>query len=102
MINVTKLYCGLESPSDPLRYGHARGLTCGSPHAMEHQVPPSASTRKPVVVWTMSRRCNLHCVHCYSDSADKTYEGELGGEEIRAMLEDLAAFQIPALLMSGG
>ncbi|MBI4003707.1 MAG: 12,18-didecarboxysiroheme deacetylase, partial [Candidatus Omnitrophica bacterium] len=60
MINVTKLYCGIDSTSDPLRYGR-----------------PAARARKPVVVWTMSRRCNLHCVHCYSDSENREYPGEL-------------------------
>jgi radical SAM protein with 4Fe4S-binding SPASM domain len=105
MINVTKLYCGLDTTGDPLRYGHKRGPEHGTPHPAEgqpHEVPPSARERRPVVVWTMSRRCNLHCVHCYSDSSDTSYRGELTDEEAKGMLEDLAAFRIPALLMSGG
>jgi radical SAM protein with 4Fe4S-binding SPASM domain len=105
MINVTKLYCGLDTTGDPLRYGHRRGSNHGSPHPTEreaHDVPPSARERRPVVVWTMSRRCNLHCVHCYSDSSDRAYEGELTVPEAKAMLADLAQFRIPALLLSGG
>ena len=105
MINVTKLYCGLDTTGDPLRYGHRRGPDHGSPHPTEqlpHDVPPSARERKPIVVWTLSRRCNLHCVHCYSDSADRAYDGELAPEEAGRMLEDLAAFRVPALLLSGG
>ena len=89
MINVTALYGGLETTGDPLRYGHRRSPDHGSPHPTEtqpHDVPPSACERRPVVVWTMSRRCNLHCVHCYSDSANQAYAGELGPEEIRPML----------------
>ncbi|MBI3088436.1 MAG: radical SAM protein [Candidatus Omnitrophica bacterium] len=50
----------------------------------------------------MSRRCNLHCVHCYSDSDNREYPGELTVDEARRMLEDVAQFQIPALLLSGG
>ena len=105
MINVTALYNGLDTTGDPLRYGLRRGPDHGAPHPTEtqpHDVPPSASQRQPVVVWTMSRRCNLRCVHCYSDSANQTYPGELQPDEVRAMLEDLAAFRIPALLLSGG
>jgi len=105
MINITKLYCGLESPSDPLRYGHAREPGHGLSHSteqQEYQVPPSAKARKPIVVWTMSRCCNLHCVHCYSDSENRDYPGELAVEEAKRMLQDLAQFQIPALLLSGG
>ncbi|MBI4342631.1 MAG: radical SAM protein [Candidatus Omnitrophica bacterium] len=105
MIDVTKLYCGLDTTGDPLRYGHRRGAEHGRPHPTEqhpHDVPPSASARKPVVVWTMSRRCNLHCVHCYSDSANQAYAGELTVGEAKVMLADLADFGIPALLLSGG
>ncbi|MBI2105022.1 MAG: radical SAM protein [Candidatus Omnitrophica bacterium] len=105
MINVTKLYCGLDTTGDPLRYGHTRGPAHGMPHPTEsqpHEVPASARERRPVVVWTMSRRCNLHCVHCYSDSADQPYQGELTVPEAKAMLADLAQFRIPALLLSGG
>lgn len=97
MINITKLYCGLDSPSDSLRYGHQRGA-----EQQEHGVPPSARERKPIIVWTMSRRCNLHCVHCYSDSENCEYPGELTLEQAKRMLEDLAGFGVPALLLSGG
>ncbi|MBI4341044.1 MAG: radical SAM protein [Candidatus Omnitrophica bacterium] len=90
MINLTKLYCGQDSGSDTLRYGQGEGAA------------PSAGQRKPIVVWTMSRRCNLHCVHCYTDSENRAYPGELGADDVQRMLEDLAVFQIPALLLSGG
>lgn len=90
MINVTTLYCKSESSSDGLRYGKGP------------EAAASAKARRPVVVWTLSRRCNLKCLHCYMDSANLTYPGELNPEEGRRVLEDLAGFKIPALLMSGG
>jgi hypothetical protein len=105
MVNITKLYCGIDTTGDPLRYGHKRGPQHGTPRETEqqaHEVPPSARERKPIVVWTMSRRCNLRCIHYYSDSANQAYAGELTTPEVRAMLTDLAQFEIPALLMSGG
>lgn len=98
MINVTKLYCGLDSASDALRYGPQPTATASAPPTPF----ATAKSRKPIVVWTMSRRCNLHCVHCYSDSENQDYPGELSVDEAKRMLEDLAQFQIPALLMSGG
>lgn len=94
MINVTRLYARVQSQSDPLRYGQARTAA--------HERPASARERKPIVVWTISRRCNLHCVHCYADSEDHAYPGELTLDEARRMIEDLAQFRIPALLLSGG
>jgi len=90
MLNVTKLLCGLEQPMDALRYGHGRGA------------PRSARERKPVVVWNVTRTCNLRCVHCYSDSAAQAYPGELSHEQGRTLLDDLAAFGVPAVLLSGG
>jgi radical SAM protein with 4Fe4S-binding SPASM domain len=90
MINVTRLFCGTPQPADALRYGRGHGA------------PSSASARRPVVVWNITRRCNLHCVHCYSDSTASHYPGELDIHECRAVLEDLAAFGVPAVLLSGG
>jgi radical SAM protein with 4Fe4S-binding SPASM domain len=98
MINITTLYSGAKSTSDSLRYGHAAQAA----QPMDYAIPASARARKPIVVWTMSRRCNLHCVHCYSDSETRDYPGELAVEEAERMLEDLARFHIPALLLSGG
>ena len=90
MLNVTKLLCGLDQPMDALRYGHGSGA------------PASAAARKPVVVWNVSRTCNLRCVHCYSDSEARRYPGELTFEQGKARLDDLAAFGVPAVLLSGG
>ena len=99
MINLSKLYCGLSSGSDSLRYGQPTQAD----RANHHGAPAaSAAARKPIVVWTVSRRCNLRCIHCYADAADKDYPGELRGADVERMLEDLAAFGIPALLLSGG
>lgn len=83
MIDITKLYCGTAMTGDSLRYDKERD-------------------RKPVVVWNMSRRCNLRCVHCYSESENKDYEGELTTHEAIEMISDLAEFGAPVLLFSGG
>ena len=65
MINITKLYCGLSQSADALRYGQGHGA------------PRTAAKRKPIVVWNITRRCNLKCIHCYSDSDAREYPGEL-------------------------
>lgn len=105
MIDITKLFCGRDTTGDPLRYGHSRGAGHGSPHATEgpgHSVPKSAAERRPVVAWNTTRRCNLRCVHCYTDSYNRRYAGELTTEEGKALIDDLADFGVPALLLSGG
>jgi heme d1 biosynthesis radical SAM protein NirJ len=57
---------------------------------------------KPVVIWNLTRRCNLRCRHCYTSSADVEFPGELTHEQAMGVLEDLGAFGIPALILSGG
>ena len=57
---------------------------------------------RPVVVWNMTKRCDLHCVHCYSDSTNTIYPGELSTEEGKRLIDDLADFKTPVLIFSGG
>lgn len=57
---------------------------------------------KPVVIWNLTRTCNLRCRHCYTTSADVPFPGELTHEQAMGVLEDLAGFGIPALILSGG
>ncbi len=95
MIGISKLYCGTVEPSDPLRYERkAKDLPS---HLLQF-----SQDKKPIVVWNTTRRCNLSCVHCYSQSANKNYEGELSTEEGLALLDDLAEFGVPVVLFSGG
>jgi MoaA/NifB/PqqE/SkfB family radical SAM enzyme len=51
-----------------------------------------------VTVWNVTRRCNLRCVHCYTDSENIRYANELTTEEGKAFLRDLADFKVPAIL----
>lgn len=91
MINLTKLWTGAAQPADGLRYGHGPGQ-----HASQ------ARERRPITVWNITRTCNLRCVHCYSDSNAMKYPGELTWQQMQAVVKDLAAYQVPSLLLSGG
>jgi Fe-coproporphyrin III synthase len=101
MIDISVLYGGLETPSTPHRYG--RKITQIDPPAHQRMaVAKSARERRPIVVWNLTRTCNLKCVHCYTDSAACKYEGELSTAQAKAVLDDLAFFKVPAVLFSGG
>ena len=63
---------------------------------------PKRTPPGPVVIWNLVRRCNLTCKHCYSISADKDFPGELGPEEVFAVMDDLNRFRVPVLILSGG
>jgi heme d1 biosynthesis radical SAM protein NirJ len=56
----------------------------------------------PVVIWNLIRRCNLTCQHCYALSADHDYAGELSHAEVCTVMDDLKAFKVPVLILSGG
>jgi heme d1 biosynthesis radical SAM protein NirJ len=56
----------------------------------------------PVVIWNLIRRCNLACKHCYATSADIDFEGELSTSEVFAVMDDLRAFGVSVLILSGG
>ena len=95
MIGISKLYCGTVEPSDALRYGrHSSQLP-------SHLLQFSAD-KKPVVVWNVTRRCNLRCVHCYAHAKEEAGADELTTEQGRILLDDLAAFGVPVVLFSGG
>src|SRR5215208_4732454 len=99
MIDISVLYSGLETPSTPHRYG--RAITQIDPP--EHQrmaVAKSAKERRPIVVWNLTRTCNLKCAHCYTDSAAVHYPDELETARCKEVLDDLAEFKVPAVLFS--
>jgi heme d1 biosynthesis radical SAM protein NirJ len=64
--------------------------------------PAGETAPGPVVIWNLLRRCNLTCKHCYSVSADKAFAGELSTAEIYRTMDDLKAFRVPVLILSGG
>lgn len=95
MIGISKLYCGTVEPSDALRYGRK------SKNLPSHLLQFSKD-KKPVVVWNMTRRCNLKCIHCYAQAKDIEFQNELSTEEGKALIDDLAQFGSPVILFSGG
>ena len=95
MIGISKLYCDSVEPSDALRYGR-RSQDLPS-HLLQF-----AQDKKPVVVWNMTRRCNLRCAHCYARSDETAGQDEMSTDQAKAMINDLAEFGSPVLLFSGG
>lgn len=95
MIGISKLYLGTVEPSDALRYGRR------SDQLPSHLLQFSQD-KKPVVVWNVTRQCNLKCRHCYAQAQGKKPNGELTTQEGKILLDDLSAFGAPVILFSGG
>ncbi|MCC6048780.1 MAG: 12,18-didecarboxysiroheme deacetylase [Thermodesulfobacterium sp.] len=95
MVGISKLYCGTVEASDPLRYRRrAKDLPS---HLLQF-----SEDKKPVVVWNVTKACNLRCIHCYASADNRPSENELTTEEGFRLLEDLAQFGCPVVLFSGG
>ena len=95
MIGISKLYCGQVEPSDALRYGRKSGKL------PSHLLQFSAD-KKPFVVWNMTRRCNLKCVHCYAQAETDKGVDPISTQQAKVMIDDLAAYGAPVMLFSGG
>jgi len=58
--------------------------------------------RAPVnVAWEITQRCNLHCIHCLSDSGVPS-ERELTTHECRDLINQLAALKVFQINIGGG
>ncbi|WP_319472060.1 12,18-didecarboxysiroheme deacetylase [uncultured Pseudodesulfovibrio sp.] len=96
MIGISKLYCGAVEPSDALRYNRESGQLPS--HLLQF-----AKDKKPVVVWNMTQRCNLKCVHCYAQAIDPSaHKDPISNEQAKTIIDDLAQFGAPVMLFSGG
>ncbi|MCS7281450.1 MAG: radical SAM protein [Desulfobacterota bacterium] len=85
MVSITKLYCGAKESFDEVRYG----------------TPPDK--RKPVVVWNITKSCNLFCKHCYANAEPgQNEESIIDTKEAKEIIEDFASFGVPVILFSGG
>jgi radical SAM protein with 4Fe4S-binding SPASM domain len=56
---------------------------------------------RPVVMWNITRECNLACKHCYLDARGPG-QGELNLEEGIRIIDELAELKIPMLILTGG
>lgn len=84
MLSVSKLLS--EAPLEEKQTGSARYCRAQS----------------PVIVWNITKSCALRCVHCYNNSEEKIYPGELSTEECLRVIHQLSEFKVPAIIFSGG
>ncbi|MBN2463066.1 MAG: radical SAM protein [Dehalococcoidia bacterium] len=87
MISISRLLCDAIGPGDSLRYGNGHKAIDGQP---------------PIIVWNCTRKCNLHCVHCYSSAGEQDPAEVLTTEQAKSFISDLANFGVPVILFSGG
>jgi len=55
-----------------------------------------------MVAWEITRDCNLSCLHCRALSGEGPYPGELTTEECLQLVDDIASFSDPVVILTGG
>lgn len=55
-----------------------------------------------MVAWEVTRSCNLACVHCRASAECGPYEGELDTAHCLKLLDEIAAFSKPVVILTGG
>jgi len=93
LLNVTRLLFDEPTPGDDLRFGES---------SKKHGMRVVGVHHWPIVIWNITRTCNLHCAHCYASSQDEQYPGELDTDQAKAVLRDLSDYNVPVVLFSGG
>lgn len=82
MINVSRLYCGIENSSDDFRYRSDNG-------------------EGPVVVYNCTNKCSQNCIHCYSKT-EFSNGNQLDTSQAKELLKQLKRIKCPVVLFSGG
>jgi radical SAM protein with 4Fe4S-binding SPASM domain len=55
-----------------------------------------------MVSYSITKKCNLKCKHCYSSSVDQPAPDELSTEEAFRLMDDLSGWGIGLLIIDGG
>lgn len=55
-----------------------------------------------MVAWEITRGCNLSCLHCRALSGEGPYPGEFTTEECLHLVDDIASFSTPIVILTGG
>ncbi len=92
MIAVSKMVGGYSTVSVKITYKSDEKIPIGLIEAKDKPIP--------VVVWNITSKCNLKCIHCYANAGGKI--DELNLDQAIGLIDDLASIKIPVLLISGG
>src|SRR4030043_1691759 len=55
-----------------------------------------------MIAWELTRSCNLSCVHCRASAECGPYEGKLATHEVFRVMDEIASFSKPVIILTGG
>ncbi|MEM0132001.1 MAG: radical SAM protein [Saccharolobus sp.] len=56
---------------------------------------------RPVIVWNVTRKCNLKCLHCYINASPDAKD-DLSEEEAMNLIDQISEVKSPMIILSGG
>ncbi len=54
------------------------------------------------IAWEVTRKCNLHCIHCRSRSDASSEQGEFSLDNAKKLMDDIAKVSKPTIVLTGG
>lgn len=91
-----------QNNDDKKQSGHPAGHPHGAPGKHPGGNRPAGEPVPRLVAWETTRRCHLNCKHCRGAARDRDYAGELTTEEGMKLIDNIASFAKPILILTGG
>jgi len=95
-----------NQPQDSPLAPDASRLRTGTSSSSEnkHSGVQARLTSPPLrmIAWELTRSCNLSCVHCRASAEYGPYEGELATQEVFRVMDEIASFSKPVIILTGG
>jgi heme b synthase len=70
--------------------------------AHQHMTEKQQAHLPRLVAWEVTRSCPLACRHCRAAARPTPYPGELSTDEGRRLIENIASFARPTMILTGG
>lgn len=93
MISFSKIISGTATVSKELTYE-------GDDSFIPRKLRDFSSKLIPIIVWNITNRCNLKCLHCYASASFR--QKELSTEDCRRIIDKISSYNVPLILFSGG
>ncbi|OYT33169.1 heme biosynthesis protein [Archaeoglobales archaeon ex4484_92] len=93
MISLSKIVSGEATVSKKITYHNDSDF-------IPRKLIEFSKSLVPIVVWNITSKCNLKCVHCYASPLP--IRNELLTEQCFEVVDKLAKFGVPLIIFSGG
>lgn len=106
LLDALRLWLGVDRPvfRELLSEKHTRRLIVNYLRGFGRfgATTPQPSGAPVILVWEITRSCNLRCVYCHVDAKQSPMKDELTREEKRELVQQVAEAGTNALMIAGG